>query len=124
METFKCSHCYLTKEVNKSGGTGYGIDTKTDEKICYDCIGKHDLADLTNATPGQKFTFYLSKNSAGQWEVTNWPGTFRQPVTVRKGNHNIARNRYDTSFVVANKRFHGVTFGDWTQIHHVRAVKK
>ena len=115
--SFLCCQCGLYKELQKDGGTGYGIDPQG-FKICYACIGANDERYLANAKPGEKFTFYLSGN-----EVTNWPGTFRRRAHVRKGRHNIAGARYDAYFSVAGKQFHGVTYGNNTQICHVKALK-
>lgn len=116
-ETFKCVNCGLTKPVMPDGGTGYGID-EHGNKTCYDCIGRADLFELRAAKPGDKFTFYFDGKN-----VMNWPGSFKQPVTrVHVGKHNIAGKRYDFYFFVNRKPFHGVTYGDNTQIAHVKRI--
>ena len=121
MKTFVCTQCQKEKEGKQDGGTGYGV-YRDGSKICYQCIGENDLKELQIASKGQKFTFYLVKRD-GQYFVTNWPGTFSHPVTVSIGRHNMAGKRYDTWFKIGQNSFHGVTFGDWTQIHHVKRIK-
>jgi len=118
--TFVCSQCETEKEAKQDGGTGYAL--LYGKKVCYECCGKNDLNELNNATIGAKFTHYLVVRD-GKYFVTNWPGTFSHPVTVSIGRHNIAGKRYDSWFKVGKNRFHGVTFGDWTQIHHIKCIK-
>lgn len=102
---------------------GYGINDKG-EKICYECCAKLDMADLTNLKHGEKICFYLSKNKSGQYEVTNWPGSMRIKVDCSwEGRHNIAGKRTDVRFHVGKKHFHGVQYGNWTQICHIKLCK-
>lgn len=122
METFICTQCQQTKEIPQSGGTGYGID-KDENKVCYQCIGENDLKAFESANIGEKFTMYLSIKG-GKAEITNWPGSFKKEANhMRTGRHNMAGKRYDTYFKIAGKQFWGVTYGDQTQIHHVKCVK-
>ncbi|NJO63177.1 MAG: hypothetical protein HC836_34650 [Richelia sp. RM2_1_2] len=122
-ETFHCIVCQQDKPVNKAGGTGYGRNK--DGKTCYACIGILDKQALENAKIGDKFTHYLAKKKGEDYyTVCNWPGTWSTgKLYVRKGYHNIARYRYDVWFTVGKNRFHGVTFGDMTQICHIRCIK-
>jgi hypothetical protein len=54
-----------------------------------------------------------------------WPGTLKIRCGVRTGRHNIAGKRYDVWFVGPDgKNWHGVTYGDNTQICRVRRLKK
>lgn len=76
--------------------------------------------------PGERDYLYLSKDKDGKWEVTNWPGTFRRPIfnnRPQKGNHNFARTRYDVWFKVGENFFHGVQYGDFTQVCHIKCLK-
>lgn len=117
-EVFKCTQCGETKPVNKAGGTGYGVD-KDENKICYSCIGKNEETELSNAKPGDKFILYLCGD-----EVTNWPGSFKRTIRgLRTGRHNMAGKRYDFYFTVNNNDFHGVQYGDNTQIAHCKRIK-
>jgi hypothetical protein len=117
-ETFKCCACGQNKPVQHDGGTGYGTD-KAGNKICYECIGLEELFALRAAKPGETFIMYFDGK-----QVMNWPGSFKQTVTrVHAGRHNIAGKRYDFYFFVNRKPFHGVTYGDNTQIAHVKRIK-
>lgn len=119
METFKCCLCGLTKEVPTSGGTGYATNpSKPEEKTCYDCMGKLDLCDLTNAKVGDTFMHYLTKKKDGNYEVINWPGTLR--IDVEKYTvTGHQRKRYNTVFRIAGKTFKGITYGDDNQCHKI-----
>ena len=77
---------------------------------CAQC-GENDARDM-RAT-GKGF-MYLSKNDAGKWECTNWPGTLRIPVlNVKHSFHNFAgRNgRADFWFIFDGSVWHGVNIG-------------
>ena len=102
--------------------TGYGQDS--DGKTwCWDCCARIDRENME--TTG-KITLYLSPNPDHPipWKVTNWPGTLTFPVhSFRVGRHNIAYRRYDVWFTVNGHTWHGVQYGDNTQIAHCRRVK-
>lgn len=118
MKKFICDQCQKEKMPDSELSTGYGTN-KEGKKICFECIGKNDLEEMTNAKRGQKFTLYLCNS-----EVSNWPGSFKSPIYgLSKGRHNIARYRYDFYFNVGKNKFHGVQFGDNTQIAHCKAIK-
>jgi len=69
-------------------------------------------------------TLYLVKNDAGEWSATNWPGSLRFEIHhVRIGRHNIARTRKDVWFAADGAAWHGVQYGENTQILHCRKVK-
>ncbi len=124
IQVFNCSKCGLLKPVQTSGGTGYGVDRKTDAKTCYACIGEEDQKELENAVIGDKFTHYLTNSNNEGYQVTNWPGSWKTgKLHCRKGRHNIAGCRYDVWFKVGKNYFHGVTFGNMTQICHIKCVK-
>jgi hypothetical protein len=56
--------------------------------------------------------------------LSNWPGTFKiQLHYIRIGRHNMAGKRYDVWFDYAGNDFHGVTYGDFTQICHIKRIK-
>lgn len=119
MSTFICHQCQQEKEMQTSGGTGYARDNENN-LICYACCGENDRKHLLSLKVGEKTVFYLANN-----EVTNWPGTLRISVPrIRTGRHNIAGKRYDTWFTFEGLKFHGVTYGDNTQIHHIKRVAK
>lgn len=74
---------------------------------------------------------YLVNTEAGalsggskNYRITNWPGTLEfSTAYMRRGYHNIAGRRYDVWFYFAGKRWHGVQYGDNTQILHCRQTK-
>lgn len=123
MEKVYCSKC--GKECKPDGiSTGYGVMPKTGEKVCYSCCGELDKQQLLNAKPGDKFYLYLTRDNKGGYYVSNWPGSFKIPVCSRIGYHNIAGDRYDFWFSVGNRKFHGVMYGNNTEVAHIRCLKK
>jgi len=111
-EKFTCSVCKKEKSVQESGGTGYGLD-KDENKICYECCAKGDIQYMKK---NHKITLYLTDS-----EVTNWPGTLRFSVTGKTtGRHNFAGVRYDIWFTFDGSIWHGVQYGDNTQLCHCK----
>jgi hypothetical protein len=126
--------CLMCKKeivsLTGDGGTGYGMD-KQGNKICYSCCAEVDRQTMRSQG---KISLYLVKtekkspvsNGSPFWmpEITNWPGTLRIPVLdVRTGRHNLAGKRYDVHFIFEEKKWHGVTYGDNTQICHCKVLK-
>ena len=85
-----------------------------------------------------KITLYLSyRTEKGLASVTgkpysfrsywlgNWPGSIKIiPHHVRKGRHNIAGTRYDVWFTDhKNRQWHGVQYGENTQLCHCKRLK-
>lgn len=117
--TFQCSICKMERALQNSGGTGYGTD-KDGQKVCYECCGKQDAQRMRETG---KAVMYLGRRGEGQ-EVLNWPGSLRLPVQGTKtGRHNIAGKRYDVWFQFEGQAWHGVQYGDFTQICHCKRVK-
>lgn len=129
MNTFKCTHCNKTKPVKKSGGTGYAENRETGKKTCYECMGAIDAAEMINAIPGTRFVHYLTIDSKLQGltpfcaTVSNWPGSMKLTARLRVGNHNIAGKRFDIWFQLGGQQFHGTTYGENTQICHIKKLK-
>lgn len=122
MKTFICSKCLAEKPEQTNGGTGYAINDNK-EKICYGCCGEIDRQFMRD---NGKATLYLSLegNDATKGFVTNWPNTLRLPVYgLRKGYHNIAGKRFDFWFNFNGKQWHGVQYGENTQIAHCKQLK-
>lgn len=124
-----CHDCGKVIEKPDKFFTGYGID-KDGNKVCYECCGKRDRKELFEAKPGDKFIMYLTEEKdattgATIYYVTNWPGSLKIRLWAKpqKGRHNIARTRYDVYFQQNYKNFHGVQYGDNTQILHVKCTK-
>lgn len=120
-ETFHCAACGQDKPVHKDGGTGYGYNDK-EETICYACCGERDKADMQ---ANGKATLYLTMEQGKPAMVSNWPGTLKiEPHHIRVGRHNIAGKRYDAWFTGPDGNpWHGVTYGDNTQICHCKRIK-
>lgn len=130
-ESFTCSRCGQTKQRPEGTcGTGYAINSK-DEKICYACCGDLDKEQMEGGEPS---ILYLTVTKRGKtWQfswyhitakLTNWPGSLEiNPVHGHTGRHNIAGIRYDVWFEFAGHKWHGVTYGDNTQLCHCKTVK-
>ena len=100
--------------------TGYGID-RDGKKHCYACCADDDRKQMQETG---RITLYLSESKTGEWSVSNWPGSLRFPCNVpRVSRHNIARWRYDVWFTANGENWHGVQYGDNTQICHCRRTK-
>lgn len=94
-------------------GRDYGSDSDG-KKYCYPCCG---LRDRERMIRDGKTTLYLTGST-----LSNWPGSFNLTVRrVRVGKHNFAGKRYDVWFTGPDgKEWHGVQYGDQTQICHCR----
>lgn len=98
--------------------TGYGeMDSK---KYCWTCCADHDRKVMEKHG---KITLYLMDIDGLQGKVTNWTGYLSWPCKIRLGKHNIARVRRDVWFKVNSDVWHGVQYGDDTQICHCRKLK-
>jgi len=99
--------------------TGYGTDDNGN-KACFDCCG---IVDKMRMVKQGRAVLYL--DYAGG-TVSNWPGTYKVNVWSSKtGRHNIAGKRYDVWFKGPDGHYwHGVTYGDYTQICHCKRTKE
>ena len=111
MAEYVCSRCNETV-------TAHGLD-KEDKPVCYECCGKQDRADMIETG---KAILYL--NDKGR-TVSNWPNSLTfHTGAIKKSFHNIARWRYDFWFTGPDKAtWHGVQYGDNTQIAHCKRTK-
>ena len=131
-----CTRC--SKDIFSSPesiSTGYGID-KDNNKICYDCCAELDKEQMRQ---DGKITLYLTCEPAHYERVavegrtrpyrlcagtvSNWCGTLQFKCHTRTGKHNIAGVRYDCWFVFEGYYWHGVTYGDNTQLCHCKRTK-
>ena len=124
MEILDCGHA---ESPHDSFTTGYGID-KDGKKYCYDCCALQDKQAMIN---DKQITLYLTiENDAFKYDnfasskVTNWPGNLTFNARVKKGKHNIARYRYDCWFSFNGYIWHGVQYGDNTQIVYCKQTKE
>lgn len=139
-ETFECSVCHVHKPCKATPDAitfGYATIRETGERVCVACCGDTDKRALRQ---DERTTLYLVERTpqgheavparrsigyqdAQRFTVTNWPGTLKHPVTsVRKGRHNWAGVRYDVWFRFEGINWHGVQYGDNTQILHCRRI--
>jgi hypothetical protein len=120
---FTCSVCAKEYPAPPADSctTGYGLD-KHDNKVCYSCCANNDRAEMS-ATG--KATLYLVGSNSTRGVVTNWPGSLRFSCSIKRGRHNIARNRYDAWFAGPDGFvWHGVTIGDNTQLCHCKRTRE
>lgn len=150
-DKLKCAHCGYDGpfRVCGDGKTEGRLYAKTEAGAiyCADCCGEMDREGMIRAG---RATLYLSFPcnprlgrgasvasrlgmqflcySPDEVYVSNWPETLRIPVrggVVKAGAHNFARIRYDVWFIGPDgKEWHGVQYGDNTQICHCRRVGK
>lgn len=112
-ELLDCGHA---ESPHSDFTTGYGTDPETGKRHCYACCAERDKQRMRD---DGRITLYLTDRT-----VTNWPGSLKIPVHhLRKGAHNMARTRYDVWFSFEGALWHGVQYGENTQICHCRKTK-
>jgi len=129
--SFTCEVCH--KEISQEHEdftTGYATNDKK-EKICYACCAEADKQFMRD---NNKITLYLIKrylypesttNKAYNYFVTNWPGSLEIKCYYSdKGKHNIAGTRYDVWFKFEGYVWHGVQYGENTQLCHCKKTKQ
>lgn len=100
--------------------SGYGTEPNTGRRLCFKCCGLKDEEAMRKTG---RITLYLS-GQPGFYKLTNWPGTLKiAPYRVRKGRHNIAGSRYDVWFSFNGQEWHGVQYGENTQLCHCKVKK-
>lgn len=148
-----CGICDRTIPAPKQGAisTGYACWKDTDGvdlTVCYPCAGATELDMLLSEGKGM---LYLSMASTKDYQelfakkkhgnfatgmgrdpnyyynpkVGNWTGHFSAPCYyMKRGYHNIAQIRWDVWFAMPDGYiWHGVQYGHWTQICHVKRTK-
>lgn len=105
-----CASC--GKETHEYAMNGEG------KKLCYDCCGVMEKKQLLELKPKETIVFYLSGH-----EVINWCGTMRIKCIVKEGKHNIAGVRHDCWFKIGDKCYHGVQYGDFSELCYIKRVK-
>jgi len=126
MNQKKCADCgkRLPKPPH-TGPTGYAVVTATGKHICYACGAKRSMIELRASGHSKILPLCLTISHEVPIEVSNWPGTLRFKVLeFHRGRHNIAGTRIDVRFNGPDgHRWHGVQYGEWTQIVHCRRLK-
>ena len=60
----------------------------------------------------------------GKHYLTNWPASLKIAIGyVRKGRHNMAGTRYDVWFKAYGHTYHGIQYGENTQLCHCKKIK-
>lgn len=123
-----CSMCgKKIHSIPLSGGCslpGYGKD-RDSNIVCYDCAGKMDADTLESLKPGEWMDLYLVNDVDGNYWVQNWPGSLKFNIyPPHTGKHNLSGIRYDIWFFFRNNRYHGVKYGNNTEIVHIQKVRR
>jgi hypothetical protein len=118
--TFVCHECKQEKTNTDTFTTGYGQD-KEGNKVCFECCGKQDEAELRAMKPGDKTILYWTEKDS---ELTNWPGSLKIKVYYfTKSRHNFGGWKTHIWFRYGGNEFYAYQIGDYTQIAHVRRIK-
>lgn len=100
--------------------TGYG--ESDGKKYCWVCCAKDEREAMQKTGRAE---LYLSFNKTDyHGKVTNWTGYLSWPCKVKVGKHNIAGVRYDVWFEAEGGVWHGVTYGNSTQVCHCKRLKQ
>lgn len=119
--------------------TGYGTD-REGKTYCYACCAERDKADMIETgratlyltmpdnhptKPGNMWGYHYAEPIPGDCTVSNWPGSLKLKThCARVGGHNMTGKRYDVWFTGPDgANWHGVQYGDNTQICHCRRLK-
>lgn len=114
-----CVRCDKTiVKPTDSVTTGYGIDSEGN-KICFACCAE---ADKHHMRENGRITLYFSPGDrGGRGKVSNWPGSLVwENVHYTIGGHNWGLKRYDCWFWFENCEWHGVRYGDNTELLHCK----
>jgi hypothetical protein len=112
---------------------GYGTD-EHGNRSCYACCAE---ADKKYMREHGRITLYmtLEKVAVAEWHenigtklrkgtITNWPGSLSIPIyQLSKGRHNLAGTRYDVWFDFEGAAWHGVRYGEDTELCHCKRTK-
>jgi hypothetical protein len=131
--SFFCTYCNRPRSYKSSSTTGYGVNNDN-EKICFRCCSIVDRDDMIETG---KQTLYLSYEDHCLFrpairdyfngKVGNWPGTLEFKAQCRRtpNGHNWGLTRYDVWFNGPDGHvWHGVQYGDNTQLVHCRRTKE
>lgn len=123
--SFLCTVCNVEKPANTDGiTTGYGIN-RDGSKVCYECCAEIDKAEMVkHGTIVLYLTYDEKMVQYGDGKVSNWPASLEFKARVKKGKHNMAGNRYDVWFRDhTNRLWHGVQYGDNSQLCYCKRLK-
>jgi hypothetical protein len=119
--TFHCVRCDQDVTVEHSGmTTGYGLD-KDNRPVCDACCAAWDKANMIASGKGWA---YLTKDKAGKWVVSNWPGSMVYPVAVTWSGHSIAGSVRFVRFIGPDDAvWSGKQMGDYNTLCYCKRTK-
>lgn len=126
VDMLDCGH-EPSKHSECSTGTAHTADGR---EICWECCAVLDRQTMIDKGHSRNLPLYLTHGdfNGGRFvdgKVTNWPSSLKFPCRVKKGRHNIAGSRCDVWFNGPDGFvWHGVQYGEWTQICHCRRTKE
>lgn len=100
-----------------------GYCTFEGRTYCYPCSVEQTKAIMRETG---KFTLYLIWDQRHKWaHLSDWSGLFTLPIkSIKMGMNNTAKVRYDVWFMFEGEKWHGVTYGDMTQICHIKRLSR
>ena len=119
--------CGHEESPHESITSGYGKD-ENGKTFCYACCAERDKAQMIRDGKTSLYltheAFYPLHGNYTDGTIQNWPNNLTFPCRVKKGQHNIAGSRYDAWFIGPDgNKWHGVQYGEWTQIIHCKRMK-
>jgi hypothetical protein len=115
--------CGHEESDHSSFTSGYGVD-KDGKKFCYECCANQDKESMRQYGNIDLYLVINKDQSHNKYSVTNWPGSLRIPVMYYKnGKHNMAGSRIDVWFVFESQTWHGVNYGENSEVCHCKKVK-
>lgn len=136
-----CAKCHKAIPVKPGLFPGYSIWRDPDGNPAYVCEKCCSGVEARAAHETGRATLYLTeKSDAFSYKasdfptpqptfsrrigfVSNFPGLIKRRCIIKKGSHNIAGTRYDVWFRWMGAEWHGVQYGENTQICHCRRLK-
>lgn len=120
---FVCAVCGEARTVSSEGASGYAL-LANGSMICYECCAWHDKIEMAETG---KIVLYLSEDNdtTSRCYLSSWSGTLRIELADMRVSHrhNIAGTRRDVWFSQGGARWHGVQFGENTQLTHCKRLK-
>ncbi len=117
----ECSQCGNVIAPKPDVAIGYAI-RNAGNLVCYDCCARE--AEEFMQKHGQ-IALYLVLTHGAKREVMNWPGSLRFPVRhYKEGKHNMARIRRDVWFDFKGYQWHGVQYGEFSELCYCRKTKR
>ena len=121
METVKCYKCGRVCKPNGIVG-GYAVE-RDGNRYCFKCAAKREAQVLRELAVGESIHLYLVVRN-GEWCVQNFTGLLSIPIYyIKAGRHNFAGIRHDFWVEYHDNIYHGVVYGEDTQLARVKRIK-